>query len=154
MSDEVTVKEVPAVRAAAIRVTTSPQTIGEDLGPAYGAIMAYMGARGLAASDVPICFYRAWEQDNWVIEAGIPVDGDVVAGDGVHLLEIPGGKAATVLHVGPYMELGRAHEALAAWCKAHGREMMASYERYITDPGEEPDPAKYQTEVIWPLRGE
>jgi effector-binding domain-containing protein len=152
MSDEVTVKDVPAVRAAAMQVETSPQTIGEDLGRAYGAVMAYMGARGLAASDVPLCFYRSWEQDNWVIEAGVPVEGEVMEADGVHLLEIPGGEAATVLHVGPYMELGRAHAALAAWCQEHGREMVASYERYITDPEEVPDPAQYQTEVIWPLR--
>lgn len=152
MSVEVAVKEVPPVRAAATRVNTTPQTISEDLGRAYGAIMVYVAERGLAATDVPICVYRSWEQDNWVIEPGIPVDGHVDVAGEIHLLEIRGGEAATALHVGPYMGLGRAHEALAAWCQAHGREMTESYERYITDPGEEPDPAKYLTEVIWTLR--
>jgi effector-binding domain-containing protein len=152
VSYEITVKDMPALRTAAIKVETSPQTIGADLGRAYGALVEYMGAHGLAATDVPICFYQSWEQDNWVIEACLPVDGEVAEEGEVHPFEIPGGEAATTLHVGPYMELGRAHEALGAWCTEHGREMRASYERYITDPGEEPDPAKYETEVVWPLR--
>jgi effector-binding domain-containing protein len=35
----------------------------------------------------------------------------------------------------------------------NGHEMTGlPYERYITSPAIETDPAKYQTEVVWPLK--
>jgi effector-binding domain-containing protein len=151
MSDVVTEKEVPALHTAAIRLATSPQTIGDDLGRAYGDLSTYLSERGLVPLDAPICYYVAWEPENWVIEACLAI-GEVIDELGeIHRLLIPGGPAVTTMHLGPYQELGRAHEALAAWCKEHGREMTACYERFITDPAAVADPADYPTEVIWLL---
>jgi effector-binding domain-containing protein len=151
MSYVVTEKEVPALHAAAIRSATSPQRIGDDLARAYGELSTYLSERDLFPQDVPICYYVVWESDNWVIEACLVVDREIDELDEIHPLLIPGGPAVTTIHRGPYQELGRAHEALAAWCQEHGREMTACYERFVTDPGEIPDPADYETEVTWLL---
>ena len=151
MSYVVTEKEVPALHTVAIRSATSPQSIGDDLGRSYGALSTCLDELGLRSQDVPICYYVAWEPDNWVIEACLAVDGEIQELDEIHPLRIPGGPAITTIHRGPYQELGRAHEALGAWSQEHGREMTGCYERFLTDPGETLDPADYQTEVIWLL---
>src|SRR3954452_8295786 len=149
MGYEVTEKEVSAIHTAAIKAATSPEKIGDDLGRAYGELSTYLGERDLFPHDAPICYYVAWEPDNWVIEACLVVDGELEELGEIHPLLIPAGPAAVTIHRGPYQELGRAHEALGAWCQEHGREMVACYERFITDPGEILDPADYETEVIW-----
>jgi hypothetical protein len=33
------------------------------------------------------------------------------------------------------------------WADPHGDAFGSRYESYLTDPGEEPDPARWQTEV-------
>src|SRR4051812_39162171 len=151
MDYAVTEKEVPTLHTAAIRLATSPQRIGDDLGHAYGELSTYLTRRELVPQDAPICYYVAWEPDNWVIEACLAVEEKIEELDEIHPLLIPGGPAVTTIHRGPYQELGRAHEALGAWCQEHGREMTACYERFITDPGQILDPADYETEVIWLL---
>ena len=45
-----------------------------------------------------------------------------------------------------------ASEALDRWCAEHGRRAAGpNWEVYWTDPGREPDPAKWRTEVLKPL---
>jgi AraC family transcriptional regulator len=152
MGDAVVEKVEPELQTVAIRLATSPETIGADLGRAYGDLFTYLSERGQTLQDAPICYYRTWEPDNWVIEACLVVNGEMEELGEIHPLVIPGGPAAVSIHVGPYEELRKTHAALAAWCDEHGREMTGSYERYLTDPAEAPDPADYQTEVIWLLR--
>ena len=42
--------------------------------------------------------------------------------------------------------LSTAYEAIMAWSAANGRELSGEpRERYLTDPGAEPDPAKWLT---------
>jgi effector-binding domain-containing protein len=94
------------------------------------------------------------EGENGVeLEAGFPVaeripgSGDIVAG------ELAGGREAVALHVGPFGEVGPVYEALFKWIAEQGLTPAGQpREVYLTDPGAEPDPAKYRTEVICPVR--
>jgi hypothetical protein len=78
-----------------------------------------------------------------VARAFAPV-GEVIAS------ETPAGQAALAVHVGPYAGLGRAHDAIHAWCAANGRAIgAASWEIYgdWTD-----DEAKLETTVGYLLK--
>ena len=153
MNYEVTVKEMPPLHLVAIRRDTTPDTIGKDLTESWGELSEYLGSHSLAPQDVPICVYRSWEPNNWVIETCFAVGGEVQPQGDVHPLEIPGGRSASLIHEGPYEELGLANRAMERWFNDNGYEMTdLPYERYITDPTIEMDPAKYQTEVVWPLK--
>ena len=73
-------------------------------------------------------------------------DGEVAAG------ELGGGEAAVGMHVGPYDTLHETYSAMQAWIVSQGRRPSSSmWEVYLTDPEQEPDPAKWQTEVYWPV---
>jgi effector-binding domain-containing protein len=54
--------------------------------------------------------------------------------------------------VGPYDTLGETYAALMRWIGEQGRVVAGPmWEVYWTDPGTEPDPARWRTEVIIPV---
>jgi AraC family transcriptional regulator len=54
--------------------------------------------------------------------------------------------------VGPYETLHETHAAVERWIEANGGKVAgAPWEVYLTDPGEVPDPAEWQTEIVWPV---
>jgi effector-binding domain-containing protein len=73
-------------------------------------------------------------------------EGEVLAG------ELPGGKAAGCLHVGPYDQVGAAYQALQKWMEANGHTPSGvAYEFYLNDPQSTPA-AELQTQVVFPLK--
>ena len=153
MNYDVRIKEMPRLGLAAIKRETTPDTIGKDLTDAWAELSEYLGKHSLAPVDAPICVYRSWAPNNWVIDAGFAVEDAVTPEEDVHPLEIPGGRCASLIHEGPYEELGLANRAMEKWFIDNEHEMTGlPYERYITGPTAEMDPAKYKTEVVWPLK--
>ena len=55
------------------------------------------------------------------------------------------------VYVGRYDQIEPAHNAMQADAAHHGWSWLRSWERYFTDPDEEPDLSKHVTHVYWPL---
>jgi len=54
--------------------------------------------------------------------------------------------------MGAYDKLQDTYAAIERWMQEHGvRAAGAPWESYITDPAEHPDPAKWRTDVFWPI---
>ena len=88
------------------------------------------------------------------------MDGDDHVVSGV----LPAGRYATVTHVGHPSELMEVTKALLEWAAAQGLTWDVSaadggerwgsrLEIYLTDPGEEPDMSKWQTQLAFRLAG-
>jgi len=142
----------PAQPALVIRTRTPVQSLPQVVGQAYGAIMQYAGQMGLQPTGAPFVAYHNMDMADLDMEIGFPFaqkpagKGNIVAG------EIPGGKAAACLHVGPYDQLGAAYEALSRWIQANGYEPVGvAYEFYLNDPQVTP-PAELQTRLMFPLK--
>jgi effector-binding domain-containing protein len=135
-----------------IRTRASVQQLPQVLGPAWGAIMQYAGRNGLAPSGPPFVGYHNMDMQDLDLEIGFPFarrlsgEAEVLAG------ELPGGKAAVCLHVGPYDKIGAAYEALQKWLEANGHTPSGvAYESYLNDPQSTPA-AELQTQVMFPLK--
>jgi effector-binding domain-containing protein len=107
---------------------------------------------GVQPSGPPFVAFHSMDMQDLDIEIGFPFaqelkgEGEVLAG------EIPGGKAAVCLHVGPYDQLRAAYEALQKWMEANGYTSSGvAYEFYRNDPQSTPA-AELQTQVVFPLR--
>lgn len=99
------------------------------------------------------------------IELAAPTGVAVFGDERVHADELPEGRYATFLHVGPYNssdvpDLRAARAELLEWARRHGIEWDASetargtafeacIERYLTDPSREPDWSKWETELAY-----
>jgi effector-binding domain-containing protein len=126
--------------------------IGQALGEAYAAIWQHAQRKGVQPSGPPYARYLSVEPDHAVYEAGVPVS-TATSGDGeVESGELPGGDVAVTTHVGPFDQMRPAYDAIGAWMREHGRaDGGPPWEVYMTDPAEEPDPAKWRTDIVWPL---
>jgi effector-binding domain-containing protein len=130
-----------------------------------GEVFAWLGARGLAPAGAPILKYNVIDMARQLeVEAGVPVaaavdgDGEIIAG------VLPAGRYATLTHVGHPSELVGATGALLDWGASQGltwdmsrdgdEERWGSrLEFYLTDPAEEPDMSKWETQLAFRLAG-
>lgn len=137
-----------------------------SLPPLWGEVFGWLASKGIAPTGAPFWMYRIVDmEDKLEIDTAVPVatpvegDGRVIAG------MIPAGRYATLIYTGPYEGDGlmNATRDLLAWADekgivwdkwqsgATGEGWRARIEHYITDPAEEPDPQKWQTELAFKL---
>ena len=144
--------ELQSQTTLATRTRTPVQELPVVLGQIYGTIMQYLCEHGEVPGGAPYVAYFNLDMQDLDIEVGIPVSrplpqkGDVLPG------EIPAGKYAACLHVGPYSEVEPAYNALMTWVKDHKYDVTGvAYELYLNDPGEVP-PGELQTQILFPLK--
>lgn len=120
-----------------------------DCGKGFGQLGRRMG-RYICGK--PFCLYYDGEfrEDDADFEACLPVRDGAKAAEGISVRELPGGRCVTLLHQGPYDELGRSYEKLIGYVKAKGyKTTLPSREVYIKGPGMifKGNPRKYLTEI-------
>jgi effector-binding domain-containing protein len=153
MTHQIEVKGLQPRPTLSIRTTTTPAELGSTLGQLLPEVWRYLEGQGIQPAAPPFARYHGYGADRVDLEAGLAVTAPAPGAGRIAAGELPGGQAATTWHVGPYDTLPTAHHALEAWIKDAGREPAGGpWEVYWTDPGEEPDPAKWRTEVVWPIR--
>ena len=151
MTHQFELRERQSQPTLVIRTRSAVQDMPQVLGQAWGAIMHYAGQKGLQPSGPPFVAYHIMDMQDLDLEIGFPFAkkldgaGEVLAG------EIPGGKAAGCLHVGPYDQLRAAYKALGKWMEANGYTPAGvAYESYLNDPQTTP-PEALQTDIFFPL---
>ncbi len=136
-----------------IRGHTSPTQIAATIGEYLTEVWGYVTGNGGQPVGPPFTRYHVIDGDRIELEGGIPVAGPLPAQGRVHPGSLPGGEAAVTTHVGHYEELPVTGQALADWVAARGREAAGpNWEVYVTDPGSEPDPRKWRTDIYKPLQ--
>lgn len=97
------------------------------------------------------------------MEAGVPVPTAAEGDDRVIAGVLPAGRYTTAVHTGHYDGLIGAVDNLLQWADSQGLEWDKSsaddgehwggrLEIYLTDPTQQPDPAKWQTQLAFRLR--
>jgi effector-binding domain-containing protein len=129
----------------------------------FGEVFGWLAERGLAPVGAPFFRYNVIDMERQLnVEAGVPVAAAVEGDDLVIAGTLPAGRYATYLHVGPYDGLVGAVDALLRWADAQGLELDASsaedgehwgcrLEIYRTDPSEQPDATKWETQLALKL---
>lgn len=144
-------KQQPAQPALTIRTRAAVQDLPAVFGKAYGAIMQYLGELHEQPAGMPFAAYYNMDMQNLDIEIGFPVARKLAGKGEVQASEFPGGKLASVLHIGPYDQVGPAYDALMQWIKAQGYEATGvAYELYYSGP--ETPPQEIKTEIVFPLK--
>ncbi len=121
---------------------------------AFHLVVEAVQAQALEVTGPPFGFYPRMPAETVEVAAGFPVSGRISPTGEVTALELPGGRAATGLHVGSYDSLEQTYSELAAWVNSQGFEGGTQmWESYLTDPSAEPNPENWRTQITWPLRG-
>ena len=147
-----------------IRTKVTMQELGPVLPPLWGEVYGWLASKGLKPGGAPLWRYRIIDMvAKMEIDVGVPV-ATAVTGDGCVIADtIPAGRYATLIYTGPYDGLMRATADLLAWAEKKGivwdkwpagpsgEGWRARIENYLTDPKEEPDSAKWETELAFKL---
>lgn len=151
MSYEITKKTLTETPILFMRRRVKHAEIGGALGELLPGVFAFATQKGIPMVGPPLCRYTEWSSGGVTLEAGLPV-ATAVDGEGdVHAGTLPAGPAVATIHTGPYDGLGEAHTAIEKYLEDNAlRAAGDAWEVYLTDPGEVPDPAQWQTEVIRP----
>jgi AraC family transcriptional regulator len=134
------------------RLRAARHELATAIGEGAGKTFPYAQRIGAAIAGHPFTRYLSTGPGLYSIEVGVPLaapaagDGDIEAGF------LSAGPAAVAVHAGPYEQLSETYAALERWIEANGfRATESPWERYVTDPGEHPNPADWRTEVYWPI---
>ena len=103
----------------------------------------------------PFCLYYDGEyrEDDADIEACMPLSQKREA-EGISVRELPGGRCLTLLHKGPYEELGRSYAKILKHVEKTGHEVgLPTREVYLKGPGMifRGNLRKYLTEIQMPI---
>jgi AraC family transcriptional regulator len=119
---------------------------------AYAEVLAAVAASGEAPAGPPFARF-AFHGHQVHVEAGVPTTGQIPPMGRVERGHLPSGAAAVVVHEGPYDGIVKAYDALQGWVLQHGFEKAEHhYESYLVGPADEPDAARWRTEVVVPYR--
>ena len=152
MSYQCQVQERSVQPTLVLRARVTVQDLPQTLGQAYGAIAQYLGELGEQPAGSPFTAYHNMDMQNLDVEIGFPISKKLPGRGDIRASEIPGGEAATCLHVGPYSEIAPAYNALAQWMEENGYEPSGvAYEMYLNDPQQVP-PQELQTQIVFPLK--
>ena len=154
MSYQITVHEVAAQPMVGIREHTSMAALPGLIGQAFGELFACLGQSGTPPAGPPFIIYHSFaDATSLDVEIGVPVARPLADQGRIRAGELPAGKEAHTLHVGPYDGVGAAYEALGAWVEENGQQASAPpRECYLNGPDDVSSPAEYQTVVVWPIR--
>jgi effector-binding domain-containing protein len=153
MSYEIIVKDLKPQPIVSIRIKCHAAVIGSTLAEILPEVFRYIRENDMWPSGPPFTRYHGFSETDVDIEGGMPVRTALPGGGRVKAGELPGGRAVTTIHLGPYEKLPEAHDALHVWMREQQVESAGpQWEFYLTDPGKEPDPNKRQTELVWPIR--
>jgi effector-binding domain-containing protein len=121
-----------------------------ECGKGFARIGRAMG-RYICGKPMMLHYDEEYREDDADFEACMPVRrprGN--APDGIDLREIPGGRCATLLHKGPYDQLGSSYATILKHVKDKGyRIVMPTREVYLKGPGMifKGNPKNYLTEI-------
>ncbi|MGI6468279.1 MAG: GyrI-like domain-containing protein [Syntrophomonadaceae bacterium] len=152
MDQKFEIIETTAQPVLSIRKVTSVRQLPEELGKAYHAIIAYLEELGQQPADAAFACYYNMDMENLDVEMGFPVSSALPGRGEIKASQIPAGKKATALYVGPYQEIGPTYEAMTQWIKDSGEEPTGvAYEFYYNSPLEVPE-SELLTRVVFLLK--
>ena len=126
-------------------------------------IFGRLGARGIAPAGPPFFRYHVIDMDRQLlVEAGVPVASAVQDDGQIRGGTLTAGRFAVMTHTGAPQSLVTATSALLDWAQGRGLSFDVAQtdagekwgcrlESYLTDPAEQPDMTKWQTELAFRL---
>jgi effector-binding domain-containing protein len=148
----------------AIKASVTMETIGRVLPELHPNVFGWLAERDIRPAGAPFWKYDVIDMEReLVVEVGVPVDKPATGDDRVLTGVLPAGRYASATHTGHPSGLMEATAKLLAWADdkglswdktsavGGGEAWGARLEIYDTNPDDEPDMDKWETELAFLL---
>jgi effector-binding domain-containing protein len=138
-------KEIDTVLVAGMRMKGKYEDIGEGFGRLAKSVGRHINGKAMT-----LYYDCEYKEEGADFEVAFPVRKGK-NGSGVSVRELPGGKAVTLIHKGPYDTLGDSYKKLFATIHEKGyKTNLPTREIYIKGPGMifKGNPENYLTEIV------
>jgi effector-binding domain-containing protein len=165
VSQEPRIEERAARHYAGIQATVPMGGISAAVDEAFPELFGWLARTGTAPAAPPFIRFLVIDMEALLqLELGVPVAEPMAESGRIRPGVLPAGRYVVLRHTGHYDGLIDANAVLQRWAHDHGLEFDvrdtpegsawgSRLEEYITDPSREPDPAKWETDVAYLLRG-
>ena len=151
--DEITIETLEERHTATVRTTCKQEDLAKQMAICLPEVMVYLNKIGAQTVSAPFSRYHSFDPAAIDFESGMFVAEPIEPSDRVKASTLPACTAAVAWHVGPYDQLGGSYERVNKWVAENGYEPAgAPWEIYWTDPGMEPDPTKWRTQLFQPVK--
>lgn len=152
---------LPSIPFVAIRTTETMSSMSSVFPRLMPELRRWAAKHHLSAAGPPfIRFVYVDMAKGLDIEIGFPLARSAKGDDQVTAGFLPAGRYVSLTHFGNYAGLVPPNATLQAWAKtkhlrfkmtkgAKGEEFACRVELYKTDPAKQPDPAKWETEILY-----
>jgi effector-binding domain-containing protein len=145
---EVAAPRAIAAMRARLRMVDVPRRFAEYLDQVYAAARA--GVVQLDGQNVFVYHPVSGVEGIADVDFGVGTTASFNPAGPVRFSALPTGEVAATTHWGDYAGLGAAHDAILAWCKAHGRALAGP--RWEVYGHWSDDPSRRRTDVYHLLR--
>jgi len=145
---EVTTKTLEPILVASVRMKGKYS----DCGKGFSQIGKSFG-RHICGKAFCLYYDNEYRPDDADFEACMPIRKPKEV-NGISVRELPGTQCVSLLHKGPYSELGRSYAVILEYAKSNGYEIiMPTREVYLKGPGLlfKGNPKNYLTEIQLPV---
>jgi hypothetical protein len=144
MPPDIELVVMPATVIASVRRRVAWPDLLRDVPQLLGQVWQFLRGGPVRPAGHNVAIYRAPDADGVDVECGVQVSAAFSGDTQIACSATPDGPAAHAVHMGPYRDLVKAHDALTAFCKARGLRSGVHWEIYgdWTD-----DPARLRTDV-------
>jgi effector-binding domain-containing protein len=159
MSHEPQIQERAAQHYAAIPMTVPMDGLSSAVDSAFPELFGWLASQGITPAGPPLIRYLVIDMAGELqIEMAVPIAAPITASGRIQPGILPEGRYAVLRHTGPYDGLVASNAALLRWAQEHGiafdtwdtargSAWRSRAEHYLTDPSQEPDPVKLETDV-------
>lgn len=130
------------------------EAMSTQMGKSFGELYGVLQKEKVEMAGAPFCLYPRWDEETRIGEmvCALPVPANTKLPTKYSIVQAEGGKAVKAIHMGDYHKLSETHDQLDKYIAFKKLEVNgAPWEIYVTDPGAEPDTAKWVTEVYYPI---
>ncbi len=150
ISTDVSEKRLDAMLVAGIRMKGRYSECGKAfarLGRSFGRL--------ICGKPLLLHYDSEYREDDADFEACLPIRQRKTV-DGTSVRELPGGRCVTLVHKGPYDQMGRSYAKVLTWIKERNYKVaLPTREVYLKGPGMilRGNPKNYVTEIQIPVEG-
>jgi effector-binding domain-containing protein len=148
----VKIKNKPAIQYYSLGTECTIDEIGDNMKKMFTQLYTDLAKAGLEITGSPFALYHTWGETS-KFDCCVPVQEVTMPLKGISSNTLAENKYAVIKYVGDYSGMLAPYTYMEKWIEFSMKEVNGSVmEVYKTDPESEPDPTKWITYIMYPIK--